>query len=320
MEIPVYIVNGFLESGKTSFIQETMSDPDFSNGVKSLLIVCEEGECEYDEVALAKMHVDVVSVESKEELTLEFLNRCAGFYKPQRVMIEYNGMWSVEELLDAGFPDDWVLVQIITTIDASTYSTYLNNMKSIMMEQFKLSDTIIFNRCDEETDKIALRRSVKPVNRKAQIIYESEDGATDDAGEEVLPFDIEADIIDICDDDYGLWYMDAMDNPKKYDGKTVRFLGMVYKSAKLPKGSFVPGRFAMTCCADDVAFMGFLCKSGKENANQDVFEAVKNREYVMVTAKIRCEFYKEYRGKGPVLYALSMEKAEEPADKLVYFN
>ena len=320
MEIPVYIVNGFLESGKTTFIQETMSDPDFSNGAKTLLIVCEEGECEYDELALSKRKVDIVTVEDSSEFTPEFLKRCADFYKPQRVMIEYNGMWNVEELIEKGFPKDWVLVQIITTIDASTYSTYLGNMKSIMMGQFKLSDTIIFNRCDDSTDKISLRRSVKPVNRKAQIIYESADGVTDDAGEEVLPFDINADIIDICDDDYGLWYMDAMDNPKKYDGKTVKFLGMVYKSAKFPKGSFVPGRFAMTCCADDVAFMGFLCKSGKENKDNELFESLKNREYVMVTAKIRCEFYKEYRGKGPVLYALSMQRAPEPADKLVYFN
>ena len=56
MEVPVYIVNGFLESGKTSFIQETMTDPDFSDGTETLLIVCEEGEVEYDEQVLKKCH------------------------------------------------------------------------------------------------------------------------------------------------------------------------------------------------------------------------------------------------------------------------
>ncbi|MDE7060263.1 MAG: GTPase, partial [Lachnospiraceae bacterium] len=206
----------------------------------------------------------------------------------------------------------------ITLIDASTYQNYLNNMKPIMMGQFKLSDTIIFNRCKQETDKIALRRSVKIVNRKGQIIYESADGVTDDAGEEVLPFDIDAPLIDLCDDDYGLWYMDAMDNPKKYNGKKVRFRAMVYRSEKLPKRSFVPGRFAMTCCADDVAFIGFLCKVG--DVGPIAFEALKNRSYVYVTADIRVEFYKEYRGKGPVLYATAIESAPEPEDKLVYFN
>lgn len=319
MEVPVYIINGFLESGKTTFISETMKDPDFSGNERTLIIVCEEGEEEYDEKALAACHADIVTVEEKEELTAEYLVTLKNHYRPQRVMIELNGMWSVEEFVETELPKDWVLVQVITIIDASTYQNYLNNMRSIMLGQFKLADTIIFNRCDETTDKLALRRSVKVVNRKGQIIYESADGVTDDAGEEVLPFDINADVIDICDDDYGLWYLDAMDNPKKYDGKTVKFRGMVYRSEKLPKRSFVPGRFAMTCCADDIAFVGFLCKVGSE-VGPFPFEMLKNRSYVNVTAKIKVEFYREYRGKGPVLYAQRIEKAEEPEDKLVYFN
>ena len=319
MEVPVYIVNGFLESGKTTFIQETLKDPDFSGKEKTLVIACEEGEEEYDEKALSGCRAEVVTVEEKEEFTTEYLRMLNAHYRPQRVMIELNGMWSVEEFLEQELPENWVMVQIITLIDASTYQNYLNNTKSIMLGQIKLSDTIIFNRCESGTDKLALRRSVKVVNRKGQIIYESADGVTDDAGEEVLPFDIDAPLIDICDDDYGLWYMDAMDNPKKYNGKKVRFRAMVYRTEKLPKRSFVPGRFAMTCCVDDVAFIGFLCKVG-ENVGSIPFEALKNRSYIYVTAEIRVEFYKEYRGKGPVLYATLIEPAPEPEDKLVYFN
>ncbi|WP_066714100.1 TIGR03943 family putative permease subunit [Clostridium sp. Marseille-P299] len=318
MEIPVYLVNGFLESGKTSFVNETFSDPEFTNGEKTLLILCEEGIEEYDEKQLAAMNVDIVTVEEEEEFTEELLAQYQSFYRPQRVMIEWNGMWNVENFLELELPDNWEMVQIITTIDASTYNNYLNNMKSIMIGQFKYSDTIIFNRCDDSTDKIALRRSVKPVNRKGQIIYESENGVTDDAGEEVLPFDLNAEIIDLYDEDFGLFYMDALDNPKKYDGKTVRFRAMVYKSNQFPKGSFVPGRFAMTCCADDIAFIGFLCKAGK--AGPLPFEFLKMRSWITVTAKIKCEYYKEYRGEGPILYAQRIEKAEEPKEKLVYFN
>lgn len=318
MEIPVYLVNGFLESGKTSFVNETFSDPEFTNGDKTLLILCEEGIEEYDEAKLADMNVDIVTVEEEEDFTEELLEQYQAHYRPSRVMIEWNGMWNVEEFLELEMPKSWELVQIITTIDASTYDNYLNNMKSIMVGQFKYSDTIIFNRCDENTDKIALRRSVKPVNRKGQIIYESEDGVTDDAGEEVLPFDLNAEIIEIYDEDFGLFYMDALDNPKKYDGKTIKFRGMVYKSNQFPKGSFVPGRFAMTCCADDIAFIGFLCKAGK--AGPLPFEFLKMRSWVTVTAKIKCEYYKEYQGDGPILYAQRIEKAEEPQEKLVYFN
>lgn len=319
MDIPVYLVNGFLESGKTTFIADILKDPSFTGKEKTLLIVCEEGETEYDEKALAGLRTDIVTVEDKSELTPEYLKELTAHYRPQRVMFEYNGMWSVEEFAELELPDDWVMVQIITLIDASTYQNYLNNMKSIMLGQFKLSDTIIFNRCDETTDKIALRRSVKIINRKAQIIYESANGQTDDAGEEILPFDIDADVIDICDDDYGLWYMDAMDNPKKYNKKTVKFRAMVYKSEKLPKKSFVPGRFAMTCCADDVQFIGFLCKTD-DKVGPLKFDDLKSRSYITITADIRVEFYREYRGKGPVLYATSIEPAEEPEDKMVYFN
>lgn len=320
MEVPVYIVNGFLESGKTSFIQETMSDPEFSDGAETLLIACEEGEIEYDERLLKRCHTKLVTVEEEKDLNQEFFKECQRVYRPERVMVEFNGMWKLEELLEEELPKSWVLVQIITTIDTSTFSGYWNNMKALMVAQFKYSDTIIFNRCEKSTDKLFLRRCVKPVNRKGQIIYESADGVTDDAGEEILPFDLEAPIIEIQEEDYGLWYMDAMDQPKKYDGKTVRFLGMVYKSEKLPKNSFVPGRFAMTCCADDIAFMGMICKVGKENIGSLAFEDLKNRQFVTVTAKIRCEFYKEYRGKGPVLYATSIERADEPEEKIVYFT
>ncbi len=319
MKVPVYIINGFLESGKTTFISETLKDPDFSENKRTLILVCEEGEAEYDEKELAACHAETVTVEEREEVTAEYLRMLAAHYRPQRVMIELNGMWSAEEFAEQELPKDWELVQIITLIDASTYQNYLSNMRSIMLGQLKLSDTIIFNRCDGTTDKLALRRSVKLMNRRGQIIYESADGVTDDAGEEVLPFDLDAELIDICDDDYGLWYMDAMDNPKKYSGKKVRFRGMVYRADKLPKRCFVPGRFAMTCCADDIAFIGFLCKVG-DQVGPMPFESLKNRSFVTVTAEIRVEFSKEYRGKGPVLYALSLEEAEEPEENLVYFN
>lgn len=320
MEIPVYLINGFLEGGKTTFIEETISDPGFLNGVRTLLILCEEGEVEYDEAALSKKMIDLVTVDSEDEFNEVFLNRCKDYYKPARVMIEYNGMWKVEDFLEMQMPKDWLMVQIITIINASTYNTYLTNMKSIMVGQFRYSDTIIFNRCDDNINKVDLRRSIKPVNRKGQIIYESENGITDNAGEEELPFDLEADIIEIYDDDYGLWFMDAMDNPKKYSGKTVKFLAMVYKTEKLPRHSFVPGRFAMTCCEDDVAFMGMLCKVEKDYIGPLQLDELKNREYIEITAKVRNEFYKEYRGKGPVLYAVNMERSDEPQERLVYFN
>ena len=56
-EIPVYLFVGFLESGKTKFIQETFEDPNFDSGDKTLLLVCEEGEEEYNEKTVTYNHL-----------------------------------------------------------------------------------------------------------------------------------------------------------------------------------------------------------------------------------------------------------------------
>ena len=312
LEIPVYIATGFLESGKTSFIKEILEDHEFTEGKKVLVICCEEGAEEYDEEMLAANNAALVSVESPEELTTDFLKALQRQHRQKMTIFEYNGMWKVEDLLKV-LPRNWPVVQTFTMIDASTFEMYLNNMRSIMMELVKLSDVVIFNRCDKDTKKGSLRRSVKAANRQVQIIYESVDGSAEDEDEDDLPFDVTADEIDLEDDDYGLWYLDAMDHPDRYEGKTMRFTAMVYRGDKLPKGYFVPGRFAMTCCAEDVTFVGFLCKSA-------FADRLKQREFIKLTATVKTEFRKEYQGPGPVLTAVKIEKADKPEEELVYFN
>lgn len=313
-EFPVYIINGFLEAGKTSFIKNTTQDPGFANGEKILLILCEEGEEEFNQSECNKKNIEIVTVEEESKFTTEFLENCMDFYDPEKIVIELNGMWDMGRLMELDMPEGWVVVQQITVIDTSTYSNYMTNMRSMMVEQFRYSDTVLFNRIGANVKKLDLRKSVKAVNRKAQLIYETIDGVVDDQEEEV-PFDFDAPIIDISEDDFGLWYIDAMDYPKKYEGKTVKFKGMMYKDNKKKKSTFVPGRFAMTCCADDVAFIGFLCKAEKEDLVR--FE---NRSWVEVTAVVKLEYHKEYRGKGPSLKAIQIEAADPPEEEMVYFS
>lgn len=311
-EVPVFLFTGFLESGKTSFIQDSLNDRGFFNGEKTLLILCEEGEVEYDEVAYSKKNIFIEKVEEQIGLTAEFYQKCDDLHKPERVMIEYNGMWQLEPVLDDNMPEEWELVQVISTVDATTFPMYWNNMRSLVMEQLSLSDLVILNRCTDKTKRNDFRRSIKLFNKKAQIGYEAAEGFEDALKEEQLPFDIDAPIIDIDDDDYGIWYMDIMDNPRKYEGKKVKFNALVFKPKNYPSTSFVPGRFAMTCCADDIQYMGLLCKSAE-------LEGCNDKDWVTVTASIKREFAKEYRGKGPVLYASSIEKGVKPEDDLVYF-
>lgn len=313
METLVFIFAGFLESGKTNFIKETLKDKDFATGEKTLLIACEEGIEEYDKKELEKVNTWLVTVEEQEELTPGFLKKCNSEYKPSRVMIEYNGMWMLDYLMELPLPRKWVIAQMITTVDMTTCQMYLNNMKNMLMDKFLYADLVIFNRCGEEEDRMALRRNVKAINRRAEVVFEGMDGQMLPMGEEELPYDMNADVIEIAEDDYGIWYLDAMDHPEKYRGKTVRFKGIVYKDKKLGKDFFAAGRFAMTCCADDIAFIGVLCKS-------DFTEKLKVREWIMLTAKVEQEFAKQYQGEGPVLYPITIEPAEEPEQDLVYFS
>ena len=233
-------------------------------------------------------------------------------HQPEKVFIEYNGTWEMATLLEMELPKYWVMVQSLATVDATTFDMYLANMRTMIMEQLFSADVVIFNRCDDSTDKGKYRRSVKAQNRKAQIVYERADGTLDERPEE-LPYDLSQDEIEITDADYAIWYMDCMENPKKYEGKKISFLALVYNPDKLKKGVFVPGRFAMTCCIEDVTFIGFKCKYAKE-------DEIPHKSWIHITAEVHVEFAREYKGKGPVLYPVSITPAEKPEDELVYFS
>ena len=316
MEKPVFIINGFLDGGKTTFIKETLNDPQFLSNGKLLIILCEEGEEEYDEAALAKKGVSIISVEEQSQLTGEFLNGLELYYNPNMILIEMNGMWNMDEMMEMDYPESWVPSQVISLFDGSTLAGYLTNMKKMVLDLVRYSDIVIINRCDDNTDKTLIRRSIKPVNRKAQIIYERADGKETAPEEEELPYDMTQQYLEITDEDYGIWYMDCMDNPKAYEGKTVHFLGMLYLSQKFPQGMCVPGRMAMTCCVEDIAFIGLLTKIPAVVDRS----LLRNRTWVYVTATVKVEYQKEYQGKGPVLYATRFEPAPEPAEKTVYFT
>ncbi|MBR3771395.1 MAG: GTPase [Clostridium sp.] len=316
MEIPVYVVIGFLESGKSTFLKDTLESEEFTSTEKSLLIACEEGEEEYEESFLKKVQTSLEVIDEPEDLTLAKLQEFQAKYKPDRVLIEHNGMWKLEDLMNMDMPEGWTIVQVINIVNADSFNLYLNNMRSLVMEHFTNADMIIFNRCEDDTPGATYLRNIKAVNRRAAVYFETKSGKPLEVEEE-LPYDMNADVIEISDIDFGVWYIDAMEEPKKYEGKTVTFKGLVYKGKKFPKGTFVPGRFAMTCCADDIAFFGFVCKGAKEH--YEMVDALNNRDWVMVTAKIKHEFSKEYMRKGPVLYPVKIERTMKPEEELIYF-
>lgn len=314
-EIPVYFFTGFMDSGKTTLIQETLFENGFAEDDDRILIIaCEDGDVEYDTEKLKTINASVATIDTEAEFNTEHLQEIADQYRPDVVFVEYNGTWGVGEVYEMELPKNWVIVQSLATVDATTFEMYMANMRSMMMDQFFQAEVVIFNRCDDNTPKSKFRGNIKAVNRPAQIVYERADGTIDDREEE-LPFDINADVIEISDADYALWFMDCMENPKKYDGKKVHFLGLVYnpKDGKLKRGVIVPGRFAMTCCVEDITFLGMMCKTGMENTPE-------HRSWIDLTARIKVEFAREYKGKGPILYPIEMKPAEKPQDELVYFS
>ncbi|MEG1932853.1 MAG: GTP-binding protein [Pygmaiobacter sp.] len=308
--MPVYLFTGFLESGKTKFIQETLEDPRFNAGEKTLLLLCEQGEEDYAPDQFATANVTVLPIEEKSELTTEYLRNLAAKYHTDRVIVEYNGMWMLSELLNR-LPQNWQLYQNIMLADATTFPLYSMNMRSLMLDKAGPAEMVIFNRCTDATDRMELHRLVREASRRAEISYENLAGEVDyDELEDPLPFDLEAPIIEIADDDFGLWYMDITDNPESYSGKTVRFKAQVCQTPRVPKGCFAPGRFLMNCCAQDITFVGLVCKD--ERAASYV-----NRDWITVTAKVKLEYQAIYSGKGPVLQAQSIVPAEKAQNEVV---
>lgn len=306
---PVYVVNGFLESGKTEFICYTLEQPYFQVKGTTLLIVCEEGEVEYDEKLLKKSRTVLELIENEEDFTTTRLIELEKKYKPERLIIEYNGMWNFKNMK---LPFHWTVEQQITTIDASTFPMYFTNMKSLLAEMLRKSEMIIFNRCDDVEDLSVYKRNIKAINQKAEIIFEDAEGEVNQIFEEDLPYQLDAPIIELDNEGYGIWYLDSLDNLDRYIGKTVQFVGLVYKPKEFPADYFVPGRMAMTCCADDMAFLGFACEYDKANKLTD-------KQWVKVTAKVVKEYFADYGGEGPVLKAISVEQAKAPKEEVISF-
>ena len=308
---PVYIINGFLESGKTEFITFTLNQPYFQIKGKTLLLLCEEGEKEYDDALLKKSRTVVELIENESDFTPAHLTDLEKKHKPERILIEFNGMWNYKNVK---LPWYWNVEQQITIIDGSTFPVYYTNMRSMVSEMIRKSEMIIFNRCDSVRDQLnSYKRNIKAVNANADVIFEDSNGEIDEIFEEDLPYDLNQDVIELDNQGYGIWYLDAMDHLERYDGKKIAFTAMAYKPEDFPKGYFVPGRMAMTCCAEDMAFLGYACEYPEA-------DGLKQKEWVKVTAKVNREYWKDYGKEGPVLHALSVEKTKAPKDDVISFS
>ena len=307
MDIPVYAVVGFLDSGKTDFINGIMQDG-FAKQDKTLLICCEEGDEEYD--ASAMKNVTLVTLDDEEQFTKEALRELEKKHHPRQVLIEYNGMWPLERFNE--LPANWILYQIMTFVHGPSFDVMARNMGQMMMEKIKNADMLVFNRCTPEVAETLRKRNLRMVNRRADMYIEYTDGNSEDyVNGDVCPFDVTQDPIEIPDEDFGVWYVDAMDHPEHYDGKRVHMKSIMCHSKKYP-GTYVPGRFAMVCCANDTQFLGVVARG-------EALGKYKNRDWIEFTATCKKEYFDAYQGDGPILYVEDVKTAAKPKEEVVSF-
>ena len=311
MPIPVYAFTGFLDSGKTKFIQDTLCDLRFNAGERTLLLICEEGEEEYDIKPYPNKNV-YFEVIDQEKITTEEMEAMFRKHRAERVVVELNGMLQADTFYQK-MPEDWQVAQEVMFADGNTILSYNANMRSLVVDKLMGCEMVVFNRLAPKTDIMPLHKLARAINRRVAILYEYADGTTQmDDIEDPLPFDINAPVIEIKDEDYALFYRDIVETPKKYKGKTVSFKAQVAKLRKEKVGFFAPGRFVMTCCVDDIEFMGLPCK-------YDNAQDLKAREWVQLTAQVDVRFHSIYHGVGAVLQATSVEAAEPPEQDVATF-
>lgn len=310
--LPVYLFTGFLDGGKTHIIQESMEDQRFNSGEKTLLIQCEEGEEEYDPTRFWAKNVYIERIEDESEITKENLTALGKKHKLDRVIIEYNGMWSLNNLY-VNLPEDWAIYQEMLFADANTFLSYNTNMRQLMVDKLLNAEMIVLNRTPANIDKEEVHKVVRGISRRIAITYDYPDGHVEyDDIEDPLPFDLDAPVVEIEDADYAVFYRDLSEDMQKYAGKTIKFKGLVARDNLLGKNGFLAGRHVMTCCEADIAFHPLVCLC------QEEFSA-KTGDWVTVTGEVRIEKHKLYRGEGPVVYVKSSSFAVKPVQEVATF-
>jgi len=310
--IPIYIVTGLLESGKTTFIKETLMTQEWIEPGITLLLSCEEGEEEYSKEFLEYNDIVKLDIE-KEDYNLIVLNKVTEQYEPSQVIIEFNGMWDFEAFMNVSLPENWGIAGIYTMMNGATLDSYLKNMRNLVMEQANESELIIVNRCTDKFNRGSFKRAITVQNPMAQIIFERPDGTIITPTEEDLPFDTKTNKIWFNDSDYGIWYVDAFDHPDRYEGKEITFLAQAFRPQGMEKHMFVPGRLIMTCCANDIQFYGYPCKCDRSLS-------FNKGDWVKVTVMFGRGFQTPDGSERPLLTLLKIESAKKPAQEVVMLN
>lgn len=313
MDTRIYVFNGFLDSGKTTFLQDTVLDTDFCDGEKTVIVVSEEGEIEYKQEEIESKNCDLVYIDNEEELNYQLFENIKNKYNPTQILIELNGMYMINRILAASKPEGMDVVQVLTTINAQTFSLYVNNMRSLVYNQVVHSDLVIFNRVDDTMKKSFLRNTVKAINGSVQIIYEKADGTVNTLEDDELPFDTSSSYLEIADHDFGLFCMDMIDHPETYHHKTIKIRGKFIGLDKQIPNGFILGREAMVCCADDTSLVGMVC------VHQVAKQFIPN-EWLELEGLVELKYDSDVGGDICILYVTDIKVIQPLENEYVTFD
>ncbi len=262
MKLPVYIISGFLESGKTKFINEILSDFSFNAGERTLLICCEEGFTEYKIEGLGSNTVFIETILSKSDFNIKNLQWLQRKHRVERIVIEANSMWMISDMLGQ-FTLEWELAQCFAIFNTKEAISQNRNMRQLFFDKLKNAEVVNFNRYDESlASKEELHKLVRVANRTSMILFEREDGEVErDVIIDPLPYDIDSSEITVENDFFGRWYLDLYENRGDYEGKTITIESIISISPQYPKNHFIFGRPLMQCCPEDMEFVGILAKT-----------------------------------------------------------
>ena len=312
-DIPVFLFTGFLDAGKTTFIQSVLADKEFNLGQSLLVLQCEEGEEELDPSGFAcRENVHIEQVREENKLTEALLDRLTNKYDAEAVLVEYNGMWLLDNLFQV-LPVNWMIAGETCFFDSNSFLQYNANMRQLVFNKLNTAELVVFNRVPEDMDRMELHKIVRGVSRRTDIMYVDDKGKTEfDDIVDPLPFDINAPVIEIEDRDYALFYADLLENTANYVNKTVRLKIMAMNGMKMPKNTFAGGRQLMQCCVEDIQFAAIAC----------LYERswdIHNQEWYLITAEVKERFTMLYGKKGPVLQVVSAEPASAPDEIVATF-
>ena len=252
-EIETYFYSGFLDAGKTTYIQDNLFHDFFYRRGTTLILSFEEGEVSYDLAGLKERRCEVSFYDDSGDIA-SFCRREADRFKPDRIIIEDNVM--IDNLPES-LPDTFVLKAKTALISGETLPVYYDNMRPYFTRILQDAKLVVFNRTADKEDLLPYSTPFRLINPRASYLWESPMGYHEKAFGIPLTYDKSRNELTISDADYACFYLDSLEHPIDYQGKAIELTVQIQDPSAEPQGYVFGGRKVFTCCFADIQTLGF---------------------------------------------------------------